>query len=304
MTLAYRTIAPPVKLPDDVFGLLQELVYQHSGIVFDAQSKFLFETRLQQRLKVCQCQTFRDYYLFLRYDQRRNEELAECIDLVAIHETYFFRENEQLKCFMTELLPEFIQEHRQRRALRIWSAGCSTGEEPYTLSILLSEHPELQGWEIEILATDISPRVLQYARKGVYRESSFRVTEPGYLNRYFEPTTGGWRLQDTPRQMVSFLCLNLLDAQRQGLIWGMDFIFCRNVLIYFDATAKQLAAEIFYDKLRAGGYLLLGHAESLLNMSTQFRMRHLSHDLVYQKPPSAGQEHSTPPRGGPEKAKS
>jgi len=275
---------PKIPLSDDEFALLHELIYQHCGLRFDSQNKMLLESRLQSRLQHCQCASFRDYYLYLRYDRRREEELAECIDLVAVHETYFFREINQLQDFMTDLLPEFARRPNQPKALRIWSAGCSTGEEPYSLAMLLLDDPALKGWDINIIATDISPRVLQHARRGIYRESSFRVMDPTYLSRYFEPASGGMKLLDAPRQLVTFLCVNLFDQQRQGLIWGMDFIFCRNVMIYFDATAKQRVAELFYDKLNPGGGLLLGHAESLLSIATPFQLRHLSHDLAYQKP--------------------
>ena len=287
-----------IALPDDVFQLLQELIYQYCGLRFDHHAKTLFEGRLQARMKHCHCATFRDYYLYLRYDRRRDEELAECVDLVAVHETYFFREMNQLTSFVNELLPACLSQQESRRTLRIWSAGCSTGEEPYTLAMLLLDRPELRGWDIEIIATDISPRVLQQARRGVYRENSFRVMDPGYLSRYFEKTGEGMRLLDPPRQLVTFLCLNVLDTHRQGLIWGMDFIFCRNVLIYFDMAAKQKAAEIFYEKLSSGGHLLLGHAESLLNISTAFRLRHLQHDMVYQKPLPPGRP---PQSSGPGK---
>jgi chemotaxis protein methyltransferase CheR len=166
--------------------------------------------------------------------------------------------------------------------------------------MLLLDRPELRDWQVEIIATDISPRVLQHARKGVYRETAFRVMEPGYLARYFETTSNGMRLLDAPRQLVTFLCLNMLDTHRQGLIWGMDFIFCRNVLIYFDLAAKHKAAEIFHEKLTPGGHLLLGHAESLLNISTAFRLRHVKHDMVYQKPPTPSrptQSIERPPEG-------
>jgi chemotaxis protein methyltransferase CheR len=196
------------------------------------------------------------------------------------------------------LLPEFIAQRPSQRTLRIWSAGCSTGEEPYSLAMLLLDRPELKGWDIEIIATDISPRVLQHARRGVYRDNAFRVMDPAYSARCFEATGDGMRLLNPPRQLVTFLCLNLLDTHRQGLIWGMDFIFCRNVLIYFDMTAKRKAAELFYDKLSPGGCLLLGHAESLLNISTAFRLRHLQHDMVYQKPPQPRTSPGERPTGG------
>jgi len=275
---------PRIPLSDEEFALLHELIYQHCGLRFDPQNKPLIESRLQPRLRQCRCATFRDYYLYLRYDRRREEELAECIDLVAIHETYFFREINQLQDFTRELLPEFLRRPNQSKTLRIWSAGCSSGEEPYSLAMLLLDEPALRGWDVTIIATDISPRVLQQARRGIYRESSFRVMDPKYLARYFEPAPGGMKLLEAPRQSVTFLCVNLFDRQRQGLIWGMDFIFCRNVMIYFDAAAKQRVAELFYEKLNPGGCLLLGHAESLLNISTAFQLRHLAHDLVYQKP--------------------
>ncbi|MBI3622000.1 MAG: protein-glutamate O-methyltransferase CheR [Nitrospirae bacterium] len=299
--MAVNPLHPPkIPLSDEEFALLHELIYQHCGLRFDSQNKSLLESRLQSRLRHCQCASFRDYYLYLRYDRRREEELAECIDLVAVHETYFFREINQLQDFVRELLPEFMKKPNQPRTLRIWSAGCSTGEEPYSLAMLLLDEPSLRGWDINIIATDISPRVLQQARRGIYRESSFRVMDPNYLSRYFEPAPGGMKLLEPPRQPVTFLCLNLFDQHRQGLIWGMDFIFCRNVMIYFDAAAKQRVAELFYDKLNPGGSLLLGHAESLLNISTAFQLRHLSHDLVYQKPaaPSAASLAGQPKRTG------
>jgi len=274
----------PPGLTDELYDLLREEIYRYSGLRFDRQAKPTFEHRLQPRLAQCGCRNFRDYYLYLRCDPRRDDELAECVDLIAVHETYFFREMSQLTNFADELLPELIARRRSHRSLRIWSAGCSTGEEPYSLAMLLSERPELEGWEIEITATDISRRVLQHARQAVYRENSFRSADPAYVARFFRKTADGMQLRPAPRRLVTFIRLNLLDQARQRLIWEMDAIFCRNVLIYFDQEAKQRAADLFYEKLSPGGYLLLGHAESLLHMATPFLRRSMQQDLAYQKP--------------------
>jgi len=178
--------------------------------------------------------------------------------------------------------------------LKIWSAGCSTGEEPYTIAMLLLDLMKkggLNGWHIEILGSDISQRVLGVARKGVYSPSSFRETEEGYMS-YFEEDDGKKRIKDEVRKLVTITHLNLLDSSKISLLKTMDVIFCRNVIIYFDITAKKRVMQGFYDKLDKGGYLLLGHSESLMNISALFDLKHLKNDLVYQKPVSNTNSHS------------
>jgi len=275
-----------IPLPDDVFRLLRDLIHGYCGLYFDDGSKFLLERRLSRRLEQHRLKSFEEYYHFLRYDRKRDEELAVLIDNLTTNETYFFRESAQLRAFSEEVLPELRATLADRKVLRIWSAGCSTGEEPYTIAILLLESGDWwRDWQIEILGSDINQRVLHTARKGVYKKSAHRVTNPDMLAKYFvADEKGDFRIIDKVKELVSFSYLNLLDPHKTSLISNMDIIFCRNVIIYFDREAKKKVIESFYHKLREGGYLLLGHSESLINISNAFVLRTLKHDMVYQKP--------------------
>jgi chemotaxis protein methyltransferase CheR len=275
-----------IALPDDVFRLLRDLVHSYCGIYFDDGSKFLVERRLARRLEERQVRTFEEYYHFLRYDRKRDEELAVLVDNLTTNETYFFRESPQLRAFAEEILPELRTTLADRKSLRIWSAGCSTGEEPYTIAMLLLESGTWwRDWQVEILGSDINQRVLHTARKGVYKKTSHRVSTPEMMKKYFvEEGKGDYRIIDAVRELVSFSYVNLLDPFKTSLISNMDVIFCRNVIIYFDRDAKKKVVESFHDKLRDNGYLLLGHSESLINISNAFVLRTLKNDMVYQKP--------------------
>jgi len=274
-----------IPLPDDIFRLLRDFIHGYCGIYFDDGSKFLLERRLTRRLEQRQLRSFEEYYHFLRYDRKREEELAVLVDNLTTNETYFFRESPQLRAFSEEILHEMREVLADRKVIRIWSAGCSTGEEPYTIAILLLESGDWwRDWQVEILGSDINQRVLHTARKGVYKKSAHRVTSPEMLAKYFiEEEKGNYRIADRVRELVSFSYLNLLDPYKTSLISNMDVIFCRNVIIYFDKEAKKKVIESFYEKLRNGGYLLLGHSESLINISNAFALRTLKNDMVYQK---------------------
>ncbi len=275
----------PIPLAEDVFRLLRDLIRDYCGIFFDDSSRFLLEKRLSRRLKMHHLNDFRDYYRFLLYDRRREDEMTSIIDLLTVNETYFFREQNQLRAFSDEILPELRDANRDRKKIRIWSAGCSTGEEPYTIAMLILEYGNLHGWEIDILGSDINQRVLTAARRGVYRKNSVRCTDQYFINKYFKRLEDDlFVISDDVRGLVSFSYLNLLDPVRIKLIGLMDVIFCRNVLIYFDHQARKRVVDNFHDRLVDGGYLLLGHAESLMNISTSFALKHLNNDMVYQKP--------------------
>jgi len=272
-------------LPDDMFRLLRDFVHSYCGIYFDDGSKFLLERRLSRRLEQHRLKSFDEYYHFLRYDRKREEELTILVDNLTTNETYFFRETPQLNAFSDEILPELRQTLADRKVLRIWSAGCSTGEEPYTIAMLLLESGDWwRDWQVEILGSDINQRVLHTARKGVYKKSAHRATNPEMLVKYFIEEKGDYRIIDRVKELVSFSYLNLLDPFKTSLITNMDIIFCRNVIIYFDKEAKKKVIESFYQKLREGGYLLLGHSESLINISNAFALRTLKNDMVYRKP--------------------
>src|SRR5574341_47968 len=235
----YEEITTP--LPDDVFRLLRDFVHSYCGIYFDDGSKFLLERRLSRRLEQHRLKSFEEYYHFLRYDRKKEEELAILVDNLTTNETYFFREGPQLRAFFEEILPELRRTLAGQKALRIWSAGCSTGEEPYTIAMLLLESGDWwRDWRVEILGSDINQRVLHTARRGVYKKSAHRASSPEMLAKYFvEEEKGDYRIIDKVKELVSFSYLNLLDPYKTSLVSNMDVIFCRNVIIYFDKEAKK-----------------------------------------------------------------
>jgi len=279
-----------IELTDAMFRVLRDFIYEISGIFFSEDGKPILENRLQQNIKKRQLTSFGDYYYFLKYDRNKEEEIASLIDAITIQETYFFRENRQLDTFMGEVVPELIEKEKRTKRIRIWSAGCSTGEEPYTLSMLFLEQRLFQDYTVEIYATDISRAALTQARRGIYNSSSFRAIDPYFQKTYFTKEESGLRINDRVKQSVVFLHLNLYDRERWGLLPEMNAIFCRNVMIYFDTPAKKRVISSFYNKLREEGFLLLGHSESLMTLSTDFAMRHFKNDLLYQKisPPVHG----------------
>jgi chemotaxis protein methyltransferase CheR len=278
-----------IELPDDVFRLLRDFIRDYCGLYFDDSSKYLLERRLSRRVRLHQLNTFLDYYRFLTYDRRREAELVEVIDSLTTNETYFFREEAQLRAFKDEIIPEFLRPGG-KKSLRVWSAGCSTGEEPYTVGMILAEAGCLGETEIEIIGSDINQKVLTAARRGVYKRGSFRTIKEDMVRKYFkEESPGSFRISDEIKKLVTFSHLNLFDPYRLSFLREFDVIFCRNVMIYFDAESKKKLIKMFYDKLNPGGYLLLGHAESLLNVTTTFRLVHLRNDMVYQRPVSAGE---------------
>lgn len=280
------SFAHEYSMSDDEFHLLRDCIYAHCGIYFDQSSKYILEKRLYHRLSDLNLPTFYDYYHFLKFNRNKEQELVNIMDVLTTNETYFFREMFQLKAFSDEIIPELIK-HKVacgNRSLRIWSAGCSTGEEPYTIAMLLSTIPEIKGWNIEIIGTDISQKVLQQARRAVYGKSSFRATEEYDIRRFFHQQDDGYKVNDSIREMVTISHLNLFDTHRLTMLGRVDLVFCRNVIIYFDQAAKKRVIESFYSALHDGGYLLLGHSESLMNITTQFTLRHFKNDMIYQKP--------------------
>jgi len=283
---------PEIRMTEDEFRQLRDFIYNYCGLHFDAEAKYLFEKRLNKRLVHHHMTSFKDYYYHLRYGPDHEEELALAIDLLTTNETYFFREDFQLKTFTDEILPEIMQKKRGtgNRSLRIWSAGCSSGEEPYTIAMLILQNPELRRWDIEIIGTDICRKVLSMAREGVYGKSSFRNTEDFFLRRYFVEQDSQLRISDQVKRLVTISHLNLFDSRRVSLLGCMDVIFCRNVIIYFDLEGKRRVVTTFHNQLHQGGFLLLGHSESLMNISTDFDLRHFTHDMVYQRPVAVREE--------------
>lgn len=264
--------------------LIQEVIQGHCGVTYGIDSGFFLQRRLSPRLEALGLSSFRDYYHYLRYDPGGPDELEELVERITTHETYFFREQYQLEAFSEEILGDVHARLHNRKRLSIWSAGCSTGEEVYTIAMLLLEDGRFKDWNVRVVGSDISRKVLAQARAAFYGPLSFRTTTEELQRKYFSEHHGKFRLRDDVRNMCSFGQLNLVTTERYRVLGSIDVIFCRNVLMYLSADARHKVVDAFYDLLSPGGWLLLGHSESLLNVTTRFDLAHLDKDLVYRKP--------------------
>ena len=267
---------------DAEFRMFTALLRRHCGLHFGAESRYVFERRVLRRVRELELTSYAAYHLLLRTGAGGEQELARLVDELTINETYFFRERAQLAALVAEILPE-LRALRGGRPVSIWSAGCASGEEPYSVVMLAREAGFVPGVDFRVYASDISQRMLRRAREGVYREASFRDTEAELRERYFAPGETGLRVRDEVKRHVDFIHLNLFDPSKLALLGAMDVILCRNVIIYFDAAGKRSTIETFHEKLRPGGYLLLGHSESLISITSCFELRHLRRDLVYRR---------------------
>jgi chemotaxis protein methyltransferase CheR len=271
------------RMQDGEYRMFAELIRKHCGLHFGEETRFLLERRIERRMRERGVSSISAYHYELRSSQGGGE-LAQLIDEVTTNETYFFRERRQLRALVEEILPEAMLRNGRRGPLSIWCAGCASGEEPYSIVILARESGMDPASDLRVYASDISRRMLQRARQGTYRENSFRETEPALRESYFEEKDEHWKICDEVKKHVDFIHLNLMDRSKVALLGTMDVILCRNVLIYFDVDSKRRVIETFEEKLRPGGHLLLGHSESLINLSTSLELRHLRNDLVYRRP--------------------
>ena len=271
------------RLEAEEFRLIRDLVHGFCGIRLADESRLAVERRLGERLDGLGLQNFAEYCELLSQTGRGQGELEHAVDLLTTNETYFFRERPQLQAFENEVLPQLRELCALRRSLTVWSAGCSTGEEVYTLAILIARSGLFAGWDVRVFGNDISRRVLKTARRGVYRGSSFRAMPEGW-KAHFIKTPDGYMVESKVRSMCHFGHFNLLDRGRIALLGRVDAIFCRNVMIYFGDEARRSPIDSFYDRLTPGGFLMLGHSESLLHLSTAFELAHLTGDLAYRKP--------------------
>lgn len=277
--------AANLKLSDAEFRIFSDLIRSRCGLHFDEDTRFLVEKRLARRLEEADVASFAAYLYELRNGANAGEEFSRLVDLLTTNETYFFRERSQLTALVDEIIPD-MQSRRLdgKRPVSIWSAGCSSGEEPFSIVMMALEANLTPGRDFRVYASDISRAVLTKARRGIYREASFRDTERSMRMHYFAQKEGLMRISDEVKRHVDFVHMNLLDSAKTGLLGTMDVILCRNVIIYFDLETKKQVMATFHDKLRPGGYLLLGHSESLINVTSDFELKHLSRDLVYRRP--------------------
>jgi chemotaxis protein methyltransferase CheR len=265
---------------------IRDLIYKTAGI-FQANNKLrLLEERCLKRMQILGVKTLREYYDLLTNRPMRHAELVSLLNEITIGETCFFRNQPQLEGIRKIVLPRLVQKSSQFvRHIRVWSGGCSTGEEPYTLAMILLEESvkSLRGWTFEVIATDINERSLGLAQQGVFGDYSVRNTDSYFLQKYFRTKDGKFTIIPEVKSRVKFSRLNLFDDAGMMFMKGMDIILCCNVLIYFDCDSKKRVIQHFYANLVDHGYLFLGHAESLFAISEDFQLVHMPSTTAYVK---------------------
>lgn len=273
--------AATIKIKDDEFVELKDIIYKNAAISFADSKKYLLENRLSKRLQELNFNSFKDYIYYLKYDAKKREEMEILLNQVTINETYFLRERAQMDHMIKTVIPSLIA--AGKRNVRIWSAACSSGEEPYSLAMLLNEAGLFAKASIEILATDINTEVLDFAQKGLYRTISFRGVPPTIQDKYFSKDGFSFKLDPTIMSKVKFFQGNLLNPMMSAKVGRLDIIFCRNVLIYFDIPAKQKVIDLFHKSLNTPGALYLGHSETLNKISDAFKMENFGGGIIYKK---------------------
>jgi chemotaxis protein methyltransferase CheR len=281
---ALRGAAAPAAISDAEFEKFAEFFYRKTGIRFDAGKRYFVDKRLLDRMAATGAQSFREYFVALRFDAS-GAELQALTNAMTVNETYFFREAYQFDCLVNHMLAEVVRRKAPGERIRIWSVPSSTGEEPYSIAIYLLERwPLLDRYDVEILSSDIDTAVLQSAQRGVYSQRSVAQLPKAYLDKYFTASGDGqWRISRDLVDSVEFSRVNLSDSNDTRRFRDIDVVFCRNLLIYFDDLSRRVAAEAMYDALNPGGFICLGHSESMSRISSLFTVRRFPDAMVHQK---------------------
>ncbi len=261
-----------------------DFFHARTGIQLGEGKRYFVDRRVAERMSIGGVGSLRGYLTKLRHDDAGGTELQQLINALTVNETYFYREEYQLRALSDEIMPE-LAERRSGAPLRIWSLPCSTGEEPYSIALhLIANWPGLETIDVEIVGSDIDTRVLARARAGLYDARAVQHLPPAILMRHFTRVGENWRISEELRAAVRFTSANLSDSAQMRRHRGtFDVIFCRNLLIYFDDVSRRAATEAIYDALRPGGFVCLGHSESMSRMSSLFTIRKLRHAIVYQR---------------------
>ncbi|HAM50423.1 MAG TPA: chemotaxis protein [Nitrospiraceae bacterium] len=268
-----------IELQDSTFKQLRDFIYEKTGIYISDAKKYFLENRLVRRIQERNLSGFDDYLYLIQYNGGGGE-LARLYDAVTTNETFFFREPQQFGVFADSIVSEILKE-RGAQGMRLWSAACSTGEEPYTISMLLMEKKMVV--RTEMIASDISDAALESAKRAVYSSYAVRNVPELYLRKYFKANGQAYELESSVRDSVKFMNINLTDEKKVKCLRDLDAIFCRNVLIYFDKKAKQRVLSLLYDSLRPGGFLFIGSSESLHNLTRAFKPAIINGVVVYQR---------------------
>ncbi|HWJ18484.1 MAG TPA: protein-glutamate O-methyltransferase CheR [Geobacterales bacterium] len=267
------------------FAKFCEFFYRKTGIIFTENKRYFVERRILERMVASQCPTFREYFATVRFETA-GQEMQRLVNAMTVNETYFFREDYQFDTLVSGILPELAVNKKPGDTIRIWSLPCSTGEEPYSIAIYI-----LEGWDraddfnIEIIASDIDSQVLSQAQEGIYGERALSRIPPDIRQKYFSSVGGGsFQILAELRESIDFFAVNVVDDAQMRQNSNIDIIFCRNLLIYFDDLARRQAMETMYECLAPGGFICLGHSESMSRMSSLYKPRRIGDSIVYQKP--------------------
>jgi len=272
-------------ISEEDFFKFREFFYKKTGIYFEDSKRYFVDKRLIDRIRATGNNDFRNYFIFLRF-QSNGEEFQRLINEMTVNETYFFREEYQFQCLVKRILPEITKKKTHGSRIRIWSIPSSTGEEPYSIAIYLTEFwPDITKWDVEIIASDIDTNVLEKAREGKYSQRSIQNLPAFIIQKYFSHSSNGtYQISEDFHQAIEFTHVNLMDPVSTKSYRGFDVIFCRNLLIYFDDLSRRQAADILFDALNQGGFICLGHSESMSRISSLFKVCKFPEAIVYQKP--------------------
>jgi chemotaxis protein methyltransferase CheR len=274
------------ELTEFEFGLLRDLIHRNFGLLFKESKRSFMQMKLYSQVRGLGLKSYREYIDYLTYNDPRKCELTRMIAAITNNETYFFREMPQLNHFRTSILPS-LREQKQSSGdnrIRILSLGCSTGEEVYTLAMLLFESGLFcWGWDCQIIGFDVNIKAIEHARKGSYYERSLRMTNPPDIQRFFVKNCESWSPRDSIRKLTTFMSGNIIDRASWNGLSEIDVIFCRNVLIYFSESMVQSALEQIHRVLRPRGYLFLGFSEILPLKDPKFDLVRCPNTLIYRK---------------------
>lgn len=274
------------KLSTSSFEEWRKYIYDLCGIYFQDNKKYLLESRLQKRIKHLNIDSFDNYLQYLKTNIKREEEKKQLFEAITINETYFFRNQPQLDALITNIIPELINNKlTNTKKIRIWSSASSSGEEAYSVAMILNELiiPKYPNLKIEIIGTDINYAVIETAQKGIFKEYSIRNTPTIYLKKYFTKVDNSYAIDPKIKEMVSFKLLNLYDGLAMKMMSKSDIIFCANVLIYFDQDSKIKVVNNLYNNLNPNGYLFIGYSETLHGISKAFKLVSFPKTIGYKK---------------------
>ncbi|WP_017305620.1 CheR family methyltransferase [Spirulina subsalsa] len=279
----------PVELNESTFTILRDLIHEKSGLYYELNKREMLGDKLTPRLQECGLTSFLDYYYFLKYDPSAYEEWGHLMNALAVPETFFWREIDPIQTLVQIILPKWFALNSQD-TFRIWSAACSTGEEPLTIAMALNEAGWFQKCNIQIFASDASSKAIRTAREGIYRERSFRVLSPLLKSKYFVEIVDpirkdqkAWKIDELIHKRIKWSVANLMNVWEFSSLARANFIFCRNVFIYFSEQAIENTVNHFYDFMPSPGYLSISTSESLLKLKTPFQLKEIGGAFIYLK---------------------